>query len=151
MIFDNKFGENFRHKAWLVAGGHMTEMLATLMYSSVVSRDSVWIALTLAAMNNLQVMSCDIQNAYLTADCQEKIWTYAGPEFGSEQANIMFMRKALYGLKSSGIAFRAHLAETLNDIGSIQQGPIQMSGDDQPKKLMARNITNISCAMLMTY
>ena len=29
----------------------------------------------------------------------------------------MIIRKALYGLKSSGVAFRAHLAETLHDIG----------------------------------
>ena len=79
--------------------------------------DSVRIALTLATLNDLQVMSCDIQNAYLIADCQEKIWTYAGPEFGSEQGSIMFVRKALYGLKSSGAAFQAHLAETLHDIG----------------------------------
>ena len=72
MIFDVKFGENFRRKARLVAGGHMTETPATLTYSSVVSRDSVQIALTLAALNDLQVMSCDIQNAYLTADCQRE-------------------------------------------------------------------------------
>ena len=117
MIFDVKFGENFRRKALLVAGGHMTETPATLTYSSVVSRDSVRIALMIAALNDLQVMSCDIQNAYLTADCREKIWTYAGPEFGSEQGSMMFVRKALYGLKSSGAAFRAHLAETLHDIG----------------------------------
>ena len=94
----------------------MTETPATLTYSSVVSQDSVQIALTLAALNDLQVMSCDIQNAYLTADCREKIWMYAGPEFGSEQGSIMFVRKALYGLKSSGAAIRAHLAETLHDI-----------------------------------
>ena len=79
MIFDVKFGENFRRKGCLVAGGHMTETPATLTYSSVVSCDSIRIALTIAALNNLQVMSCDIQNAYLTADCREKIWTYAGP------------------------------------------------------------------------
>ena len=30
----------------------------------------------------------------------------------------MIIRKALYGLKSSGAAFRAHLVETLHDIGS---------------------------------
>ena len=117
MIFDIKFGENFRCKARLVAGGHMTETLATLTYSSVVLHDSVWIARTLAALNYLQVMLCDIQNTYLMADCREKIWTYAGPEFGSEQGSIMFVRKALCGLKSSGAAFRAHLAETLHDIG----------------------------------
>ena len=117
MIFDIKFGENFRRKARLVTGGHTTEAPATLTYSSVVSHDSVQIALTLAALNDLQVMSCDIQNTYLTADSWEKIWTYAGPEYGSEQGSIMFVRKAFYGLKSSGAAFQAHLAETLHDIG----------------------------------
>ena len=119
MIFDVKIGENFRRKARLVAGGHTTEAPATLTYSSVVSRDSVRIALTIAARNGLQVMACDIQNAYLTADCHEKIWTRAGPEFGSEAGTIMFIRKALYGLRSSGAAFRAHLAETLYDIGFV--------------------------------
>ena len=114
MIFDVKIGENFRRKTRLVEGSHTTEAPATLTYSSVFSRDSVLIAL-----NGLQVMVCDIQNAYLTADCWEKIWTRAGPEFGSEAGTIMFIRKALYGLRSSGAAFHAHLAETLSDIGFI--------------------------------
>ena len=86
MIFDVKIGENFRRKARLVVGGHTTEAPATLTYSSAVSRDSVQIALTIAALNGLEVMACDIQNACLTANCREKIWTQAGPEFGSEAA-----------------------------------------------------------------
>ena len=64
-------------------------------------------------------MACDIQNAYLTAECREKIWTRAGPEFGSENGSIMVVRKALYGLKGSGAAFRDHLVEKLHDIGFI--------------------------------
>ena len=119
MIFDVKFGENFRHKARLVAGGHMTDTPNTLTYSSVVSRDSIHIALTIAALNELSVMACDIQYAYLNAECREKIWTHAGPEFGSESGSIMIVKKALYGLKGSGAAFRAHLAEKLHDIGFI--------------------------------
>lgn len=117
MIFDVKMGENFRRKARMVAGGHMTEAPSSITYSSVVSRDSVRIALTIAALNNLKVLACDIQNAYLTAPCREKIWTIAGPEFGSERGQIMLVTRALYGLKSSGAAFRAFLAETLYDIG----------------------------------
>ena len=116
-IFDIKMAENFRRKARLVANGNETDAPATLTYSSVVSRDSVRIALLIAALNELEVLACDIQNAYLTADCREKIYFIAGPEFGSEQGSIMIIRKALYGLKSSGAAFRAHLAETLYDIG----------------------------------
>ena len=64
-------------------------------------------------------MACDIQNAYLTANCREKIWTQAGPEFGLEAGTIMFIRKALYGLRSPGAAFCAHLVETLYDIGFV--------------------------------
>ena len=63
MIFNVKMGENFRRKARMVAGGHTTEAPATLTYSSVVSRDSVCIALTIAALNDLKVLSCNIQNA----------------------------------------------------------------------------------------
>ena len=83
------------------------------------SRYSVRIALTIAALNNLDVLACDIQNAYLTAQCREKIWTRTGPEFGSESGCIMIVVRALYVLKSSGAAFRALLAETLYDIGYL--------------------------------
>ena len=110
-------GENFRCKARFATCGHTTEMPTSLTYSSVVSRDSVRIILLAATLNGLQVMACDIQNAYLTANCHEKIRTYAGPEFGSERGQPMIIRKALYGLKSSGAAFRAHLVEMLHDVG----------------------------------
>ena len=117
MIFDIKMGENFRRKARMVAGGHKTATPSSLTYSSVVSRDSVRIALTIAALNDLKVLACDIQNAYLTAPCREKIWMTAGAEFGSDAGKTMLVVRALYGLKSSGAAFRAFLAETLYDIG----------------------------------
>ena len=117
MIFDVKMGENFRRKARMVAGGHTTTTPSTLTYSSVVSRDSVRIAFTIAALNGLDVLACDIQNAYLTAPCREKIFTVAGPEFGSDCGKIFIVTRALYGLKSSGAAFRSFLAEHLHDIG----------------------------------
>ena len=47
--------EDFRRKARYVAGGHMTEAPATLTYASVVSRESVRIALTMAALHGLEV------------------------------------------------------------------------------------------------
>ena len=45
IIFDVKMGENFRRKARLVGGGHMNEAPSSITYSSVVSQDSVRIAL----------------------------------------------------------------------------------------------------------
>ena len=117
MIFDIKMGENFRRNARMVAGGHTTEIPAAITYTSVVSRDSDMIAFTIAALNDLKVLACNIQNAYLIAKCKEKIWTIAGPEFVSDAGKLMIIVRALYGLKSSDAAFRAFLAETLYDIG----------------------------------
>ena len=117
MIFDINMGENFRRKARMVAGGQNTETPAALTYASVVSRDSVRIALNIAALNNLKILVCDIQNAYLTAQFREKIWTIVGPEFGYDAGKLMIVVHALYGLKSSGTAFRTLLVGTLYDIG----------------------------------
>ena len=74
MIFDIK-QEDFRCKAWLVAGGHTTEAPATITYDSSVSRESVRIALLLAALNDVEVKTADIENAYITDPCSEKIYT----------------------------------------------------------------------------
>ena len=81
MIYDVKM-EDFRRKAQLVAGGHMTETPKCMTYSSVVGRETVRIALTIAALNDLQVKAGDVMNAYVTEPCSEKIWTVLGKEFG---------------------------------------------------------------------
>jgi hypothetical protein len=109
-VFDVKLGAGFHKKASLVALGNRTQTPATLTYSSVVSRDSV------AALNELDILVCDIEGAYLTAKCREKVWVEAGPEFGSEAGKIMIVKMALYGLKSSGAAFRSKLAGVLHDL-----------------------------------
>ena len=60
-IFDIKM-EDFRRKARLVAGGHMTDTPKCMTYSSVVGRETVRIALIIAALNNLQVKAGDMMN-----------------------------------------------------------------------------------------
>lgn len=85
LVFDVKLGENFRCKARYCADGHKTEPPAAVTYSTVVSRDSVRIILTLAALNGLEVLGADIQNAFLTAPNLEKCYLRAGPEFGPDE------------------------------------------------------------------
>ena len=116
MIFDVKM-EDFRRKARLVAGGHVTEAPATITYASVVARDTVRLALLLAALNDLDVKVGDVLNAYITAPVTEKIWTVLGPEFGNDAGKRAVIVRALYGLKSAGAAFRAHLAACMREIG----------------------------------
>ena len=88
-----------------------------MTYLSVVSRDSVQIARAIAALNDLDVLACDIHNAYLTADCRERVGVVFGAKFGFEAEKNMLAEKVLYGLKSSGAAFRDLLAETLDAMG----------------------------------
>jgi hypothetical protein len=75
MIFDVKM-EVFRRKASFFAGGHTTDTPHAMTYTSVVSRESVRVALTMDALNDLDVKMADIENAYLSApDCAwSRIW-----------------------------------------------------------------------------
>ena len=45
--------------------------------------------MTIAALNDLDVLDCDTQNAYLTADYREQVWVVARPEFESEAGKNM--------------------------------------------------------------
>jgi hypothetical protein len=71
IIFDVKM--DFTRKARFIAGGHKTDPPSSITYSSVVTRDSVRIAFLIAALNDLDVQTADIGNAYINADAREKV------------------------------------------------------------------------------
>ena len=101
----------------MVAGGHKTKTPSSLTYLSVVSRDILRIALTISALNYLKFLVCDIHNVYLTKNCREKTWTVEGPYFCTEQVKFMLVLRAMYVLKSYGVACRDLLAEQSHDFG----------------------------------
>jgi len=71
----------------------------------------------IAALNDLQVLSADIGNAYLDAPNREKVYAIAGKEFGSRAGQTVIIVRALYGLKSAGAAWHSHLANSLVALG----------------------------------
>ena len=77
MIFDVKM-EDFRRKARFVVGGNVTDPPYTITYTSLVSKDTVIISLTLEALNDFPVRAAYIQKIYITAPVTEKIWTVLG-------------------------------------------------------------------------
>jgi hypothetical protein len=77
----------------------------------------VRVALTLAALNDLDVKMADIENAYLTAPITEKVWTVLGLEFGDDAGKHALIVRALYGLKYAGAAFSNHLAKCMKHLG----------------------------------
>ena len=146
MIFDIKMDGKFTRKARLVADGHKTKAPSSITYSSVVSRDSVRLALLIASLNDLDISACDIGNTYLNAECREKLWTVAGSEFGSEKGTVMIIARALYGLKSSGAAWRAKLAETMRSLDYVSS---QADPDVWIKRSIKPNGEEYYCYMLV--
>ena len=55
--------------------GHTIAPPSSITYSIVVYRDSVRIAFILAYLNELDIFTCDIGNAYLDSKYREKLWT----------------------------------------------------------------------------
>ncbi len=88
-----------------MTSGHWTKAPATITYASVVSHETVRLALTFASLNDLEVKVGDVLNAYITAPVKEKVWTILGPEFGHDSGKSAIRVRALYRLKSAGAAF----------------------------------------------
>ena len=72
------------------------------------------IALTYAALNELDVFAADIQNAYLQGPSSQKDYIICGPEYGVENiGRIALIHRALYGGKAAGRDFRNHLCSCM--------------------------------------
>ena len=93
-VFDVK--HDGRHKARLVAGGHLTDVPLSSAYSGVVSLRGIRLVLFLAELNGLESWGTDIGNAYLEAFTKEKVYVVAGPEFGPLEGHKLIIIKALY-------------------------------------------------------
>ena len=94
----------------------MTDSPSTITYVIIVLRETVRIALTLSALNELPVKVADIQNAYTRSPVTEKIWTFLGQDFGEDAVRKSIVVRALYGLKIAGAAFQNHLADCMHHL-----------------------------------
>ena len=106
-----------RHKARLVAGGHLTPDPIENIYSGVVSIRSLRLVIFLTKLNNLEVWGADIGNAYLEAKTKEKLYIVAGPEFEELEGHIFVIYKALYGHKSSALRWSQKIHDIMLDMG----------------------------------
>ena len=115
IIFDVRM--TMERKARWVKDGHKTPDPSWSTYAGVVSRESVRITLTYAALNNLKVCGADIQNAYLQAPTSEKHYIICGPEFGLENVGKKaLIVRALYGGKSAGADYWRHVRSAMEEM-----------------------------------
>jgi hypothetical protein len=68
---------DFTWKARYVAGGRVKEPPAEAMYSSVISRECVRIALLIAALNDIQICVADDTNTHIRGE----MWSIIGTKF----------------------------------------------------------------------
>ena len=115
LIYDCK--HDGRHKARPVADGHLTDAPLESVHSGVVSLRGFRTVMFLAELNGLEFWATDIGNAYLESHTAEKVYIIAGPEFKELQGHILIIKKALYGLRSSGKRWHDKLFDCLIQLG----------------------------------
>ena len=85
-----------------------------IMYASIMSRETVRMALMIAVLNDLEFLLGNVLNAYVQASVTKKVWVTLGPEFCKDAGKTAVIVRALNGLKSSGAALRSHLLNAWN-------------------------------------
>ena len=112
----------------------MDQLLREMKYPSVpTSRDSVQLFFLVAALNDLDVLSADIQNTYLSAPIKENYLIYARAEHGFPPRYVGIPAKivrAPYRLPVAGALFRSYLAKHIKSLGFV---PCKADLDAQQK------------------
>jgi hypothetical protein len=115
MIFEVKY--DLRHKARLVAGGHLIDILDNSGYSSCVKNISVRLLHLIADQHKLTQLCGDVGNVFVNAYTNERVFAIAGLEFGDDEGKVVILVKALYGLAMSAEYWHSFFADFLRSIG----------------------------------
>lgn len=93
LVFDVKMDEIRKKRANKCTDDHKMAFLASVTYSSTdVLRNSVWLVLSVAALNGLDVQEgADVQNVRLNASNGERVWMRARPEFGDDEEKYLIV------------------------------------------------------------
>ena len=92
MIFEVK--QDGRKKARLTIGGHVVDAQGISTRSTVVKTISVRLIDLISHHNGLTLKHGDVGNAFITAQCMEKIYSRATPEFGERSDALCIKAKA---------------------------------------------------------
>ena len=117
LVFAIKF--DGRHKARLVADGHLTPEPIETIYSGVVILRNLRLVLFLGKLNTLDTWGADIGNANLELFTDENLYIVSDPGFQELEGYILIFLKALYGLMSSGKRWAEVIHGILRDMKFI--------------------------------
>lgn len=75
------------------------------------------LAFLIAALNDIDTLSCNLQGACLSAKCREKIWLEGGLKCREGAGKARVVMRTLCGLKSAGASWKSELAPLLVNLG----------------------------------
>ena len=108
---------DFTCKSRWVKDGHLIRDPIEFNFAGVVSRESVCIAFTYAALNGLNVYAVDIKSAYLQAPTSEKHFIVCRDEFPLEYCGCnAIIKRALYWGKCAGADCWKHMRTCMEHI-----------------------------------
>ena len=148
LVFDVK--HDGRHKARLVADGHLTTPSLEGIYSGVVTLLGFRLVSFLADLNQLLLWATDVGNAYLEALTDEKVYIEAGPEFGKLCGHLLRIHKALYGLRTSSGRWAERCGDVLREMGFTRckaEQDIWMKRVDNHYEYVAVYVDDLALAM----
>ena len=87
--------------------------------SAAVSGNSVRTLSLIAALNDPDILGCDIWNAFPSADNLKKHHLIEGDEFGHEKGKIFVVVRVSCGLNSASAAFRSFMAKRLDEMNFV--------------------------------
>ena len=105
-----------------------------------------------ADLKNLEFWATDVGNAYLEAFTKEKLYVEAGPELCNHKiGHILVIKKALYGLRTSGSRWHDRLSDILRDLGFTPcraKPDIWMWRNGERYEYIAVYVDNLAMAMV---
>jgi hypothetical protein len=143
---------DFTRKARFVAVGHVTDTPTQLTSPSVVSQESVCIAFSIVALNEIDILAADIGNTYLQAPCREK---YTQLLVWSLGRAVLDRQSSLYApcmVSSQAVQHgMLNLVRPFTICNSPLAKQTQMCGITLPLRIMALSIMITSLFMWMTF
>ena len=115
LVFDAR--TTLERKARWVKDGHRTPEPNQSTYAGLVTRESIRVALTYAALNGLSVFGADIRNSYLQAPTSETHYIKYESKFVIENVGkTAIIVRALYGGKAAGAEYWRHIRKAMNEM-----------------------------------
>jgi hypothetical protein len=107
--------EKFLKARWV--GNGSTQCYEHPTFAPTLKSTTLRVLMSYAVKNGLNIHHLDVNAAYLNAELKEAVYMRPPREMKLAKGKILKLKKAIYGLKQSGRAWREHLVSKFEEIG----------------------------------